>query len=99
VTGIGFDPSRFDLAPSSTPPGASLTSSFPSHRTVIASGDPNFIIFDFFSGPHRVVQSSFDAPCVASSGFDTQEIDVPAGTESGGPTFVFPVTDSSEVLW
>lgn len=57
------------------------------------------MVFEMLSGTHRVVSSSFSAPCAAGGvGFDTQEVTVPEGTESGGQRFIFNMTQYNTPL-
>ncbi|ORY89608.1 hypothetical protein BCR35DRAFT_299985 [Leucosporidium creatinivorum] len=73
----------------------------PSRISVTEDPAGDHIIFEMLSGTHRVVQSSFGAPCAAGGepGFDTQEVVVSAGTEEGGQTFTFNITDYTTPLY
>lgn len=63
--------------------------------SVSVQQDPagDVVVFEMLAGTHRVVSSSFSAPCaVGGEGYDTQEVTVAEGTESGGQEFRYTVT-------
>ncbi|KAL8292039.1 hypothetical protein RQP46_001505 [Phenoliferia psychrophenolica] len=57
----------------------------------------DLIIFQFYGGTHRVIQSSFGSPCSSNGGFDSQQIVTPNGTV--GVSRSFTVTNISTPLF
>ncbi|KAK0491564.1 hypothetical protein IW261DRAFT_96427 [Armillaria novae-zelandiae] len=61
----------------------------------------DLILFEFESGSHSVVESSFATPCTPNGGFDSQVQKVPDSTDLGAPGL--PTIDyyvnSTDTLW